>query len=107
MRNDYNLEQGFSKDVHTEAPDHANFEGSRATWVYLTPWSLFTTWPVPLSTNLVVSRPSTPTGPRAWIRPVLMPTYNKILERSRLDSGKGRGQVQTNFMHTGERNASA
>lgn len=30
--------------------------------------------PSPLSTHLVVRSPSRPTGPRAWIRAVLMPT---------------------------------
>jgi hypothetical protein len=28
--------------------------------------------------HLVVKRPSTPTGPRACMRPVLMPTYSRI-----------------------------
>lgn len=42
--------------------------------VYSTPVSLATTWPVPRSRYLVVSRPSTPTGPRAWMRLVEMPT---------------------------------
>jgi hypothetical protein len=32
------------------------------------------TWPFPLMIHLVVSKPSTPTGPRAWILPVLIPT---------------------------------
>ena len=30
--------------------------------------------PFPVMTHLVVKRPSTPTGPRAWILPVEMPT---------------------------------
>ena len=32
---------------------------------------------LPLSSHLVVSSPSTPTGPRAWIRPVEMPTWRE------------------------------
>eukprot|EP00879_Flechtneria_rotunda_P024974 GHRR01026502.1.p1 GENE.GHRR01026502.1~~GHRR01026502.1.p1 ORF type:complete len:111 (-),score=9.79 GHRR01026502.1:92-424(-) len=42
--------------------------------VYETPVSFATTWPVPRMTHFVVSRPSTPTGPLAWILLVLMPT---------------------------------
>ncbi len=34
--------------------------------------------PDPRSIHLDVSRPSTPTGPRAWIRPVLIPTSAPI-----------------------------
>ena len=33
-----------------------------------------TTWSCPRSSHLVVSSPSSPTGPRAWIRDVLIPT---------------------------------
>ena len=46
----------------------------RALWVYWMLLSWFTTWPLPLSSHLVVSRPSTPTGPLAWILLVEMPT---------------------------------
>ena len=42
--------------------------------VYAMCASLATVWLRPRSRNLVVSRPSTPTGPRAWMRAVLMPT---------------------------------
>lgn len=42
--------------------------------VYLTPWSFATICPCPLMSHLVVSRPSTPTGPLAWILLVEMPT---------------------------------
>lgn len=36
--------------------------------------SFSTVWPAPRNSHLVVSSPSTPTGPRAWMRDVLMPT---------------------------------
>ena len=42
--------------------------------VYSTPSSWLTILPEPRATHLDVSRPSTPTGPRAWMRPVLIPT---------------------------------
>lgn len=46
--------------------------------VYAMSASLATVWLRPRSRNLVVSRPSTPTGPRAWIRAVLMPTCREL-----------------------------
>lgn len=48
-----------------------------ASWTY---WSeppsakSATVCPCPVNTHLEVSNPSTPTGPRAWMRPVLIPT---------------------------------
>lgn len=46
----------------------------RLLCVYLMSLSLATTWPFPRSSHRLVSSPSTPTGPRACIRLVLMPT---------------------------------
>jgi len=43
-------------------------------WVYTMSLSLLTRWPAPRSRKRVVMRPSTPTGPRAWMRAVEMPT---------------------------------
>mmetsp|Transcript_1264 Transcript_1264/g.5648 ORF Transcript_1264/g.5648 Transcript_1264/m.5648 type:complete len:243 (+) Transcript_1264:1537-2265(+) len=42
--------------------------------VYLTPVSFSTKCPSPRHSHLVVKSPSTPTGPRAWMRLVEMPT---------------------------------
>lgn len=42
--------------------------------VYTMSLSLLTRWPLPRMRKRVVMRPSTPTGPRAWMRDVLMPT---------------------------------
>ena len=42
--------------------------------MYSTPLSFATTCPLPTSFHFVVSSPSTPTGPRAWILEVLIPT---------------------------------
>ena len=42
--------------------------------VYSTPVSFFTDWLCPRMRHRVVKRPSTPTGPRAWIRDVETPT---------------------------------
>ena len=50
--------------------------------------SLFTMWPSPLMSQRVVSKPSTPTGPRAWILLVLMPTCEEKKERNEADETK-------------------
>ena len=46
----------------------------RFWWRYFMSASPLTACPFPSNIQRVVSRPSTPTGPRAWIRPVEMPT---------------------------------
>ena len=50
------------------------FHSGSSLCVYSTPLSFATTCPFPTSFHLVVSKPSTPTGPRAWMRLVLIPT---------------------------------
>lgn len=50
------------------------WQRKRYLWVYWMSLSLLTRWPLPRSRKRVVMRPSTPTGPRAWMRAVEMPT---------------------------------
>mmetsp|Transcript_23937 Transcript_23937/g.65703 ORF Transcript_23937/g.65703 Transcript_23937/m.65703 type:complete len:214 (-) Transcript_23937:818-1459(-) len=64
--------QGCCPQIIDLAADHKPH--CRTLWVYVMFWSLATTCPVPLITHFEVIRPSTPTGPRAWMRLVLMPT---------------------------------
>jgi len=58
------------------APPLVSSPGATASGrcVYAMCASFSTVWLRPRSRKLVVSRPSTPTGPRAWMRAVLMPT---------------------------------
>ena len=55
---------------------------------YLICWSFSTAWLLPRRIHLVVSRPSTPTGPRACRRLVLMPTWQGGGEEGKEGGGK-------------------
>ena len=63
--------------------------------------SLFTMWPSPLMSQRVVSKPSTPTGPRAWILLVLMPTCAEKKERNKQTRRmRPRGNVRQSARHS-------